>query len=409
MVNSILTPSVIAKEALMRLDNNLVMGKLVNRAYEEEMSTQVNGYKKGGSVQIRKPAKYTFRSGNVAAAQDSTEKSITLTVATQGGVDLSFSSADMTLKISEFSDRFINGAMITIANQIESDLQGLYKSVWNWVGTPGQTIVNFAGFGKGPQRLTEMAVPTDRIGTLSPADKWGLLGSLTGLFIDGVNKDALTKAKLPPTGGVDLYESQAVRNHTVGPLGGVPLVNGANQNVTYDGTNTQTLITNGWTAAAALRLKQGDVFTLAGVFAVNPVNKQTMPYLQQFVVGADASSDGAGNLTATISPAIITTGAYQTVSAAPASGAALTILGTAATSYPSNMVFHKNAFALVMVPMEIPAAIPKNLAGRETYKGLSVRLLPYYDGTNDIDNWRFDVLYTVKAIFPDLATRLSGT
>src|SRR5581483_5858345 len=299
--------------------------------------------------------------------------------------------------------------MITIANQIESDLQGLYKSVWNWVGTPGQTIDAFSDFGKAPQRLTEMAVPSDRIGTLSPADKWGLLGSFTGAFVTDVAKPAITQAKLPMVGGVDLYETQAVRNHTVGPLGGAPLINGANQNVTYDGTNAQSLITDGWTAAAASRLKQGDVFTIANVFAVNPVNKQVMPYLQQFVVNADVSSDGAGNLTANISPAIIITGPYQTVSAAPADNAVITVLGTANTSYPSNMVFHRDAFALVMVPMEIPAAIPPNLAGRETYKGLSVRLLPYYDGTNDIDNWRLDVLYTVKAIFPDLATRVSGT
>ncbi|HZP68375.1 MAG TPA: P22 phage major capsid protein family protein [Pseudolabrys sp.] len=407
--NAILTPSVIAKEALMRLDNNLVMGKLVNRAYEDEIAKPVNGYKKGGSVQIRKPAKYTFRSGAVASPQDSTEKTLTVTVSTQGGVDLQFSSSDMTLKVSEFSDRFLKGAMITIANQIESDLQGLYKSVWNWVGTPGQTIDAFSDFGKAPQRLTEMAVPSDRIGTLSPADKWGLLGSFTGAFVTDVAKPAITQAKLPMVGGVDLYETQAVRNHTVGPLGGAPLINGANQNVTYDGTNAQSLITDGWTAAAASRLKQGDVFTIANVFAVNPVNKQVMPYLQQFVVNADVSSDGAGNLTANISPAIIITGPYQTVSAAPADNAVITVLGTANTSYPSNMVFHRDAFALVMVPMEIPAAIPPNLAGRETYKGLSVRLLPYYDGTNDIDNWRLDVLYTVKAIFPDLATRVSGT
>jgi hypothetical protein len=169
------------------------------------------------------------------------------------------------------------------------------------------------------------------------------------------------------------------------------------------------LITDGWTAAAASRVKQGDIFTIAGVFAVNPMSKQTMPYLQQFVVNADGSSDGSGNLTLNISPAIITSGAYQTVSAAPADNAALTFLGTASTIYPQNMVFHKNAFALVMVPMEVPQGIHPSLVGRETHKGISVRLIPYYDGTNDLDNWRLDVLYCVKAIFPDLATRLSGT
>jgi hypothetical protein len=411
MANTILTPSVIAKEALMLLDNNLVLGKLVNRAYEEEIARPVNGYKKGGSVQIRKPAKYTFRYGTTAQPQDSTEKSLTLTVGTQGGVDLQFSSADMTLKISEFSERFLKSAMVTIANQVDRDVASLYKSVWNWVGTPGTTVANFAAFGRAPQRLTEMAVPEDRVGVLAPADNWGLLGGLTGAYVQDIARPAIERAKLPMVGGVDLYETQNVKTHTVGPLGGAPLVNGPNQGTTYaasGATNSQTLVTDGWTAAAAARVKQGDVFTLANVYAVNPVTRDALPYLQQFVVNQDGSSDGSGNLTLNISPAIITSGAYQTVSAAPADNAPLTFLGTASSSYPQNLVFHRDAFALVMVPMEIPAAIPPGLAGRESYKGISVRLLPYYDGANDVDNWRLDVLYTVQAIYPDLACRLSG-
>jgi hypothetical protein len=408
--NSVLTPSVIAKEALMLLDNNLVLGKLVNRAYEPEINAPVNGYKKGGTVQIRRPAKYTWRAGAVASPQDSVEKSLTLSVGTQGGVDLAFSSADMTLKISEFSERFLKPAMITIANQVDRDIAALYKGVWNWVGTPGTVIGSFTAFGKAPQRLTEMAVPPDRVGTLSPADKWGLLGGLSGGYVSDIAKPAIEKAKLPMVGGVDLYETQNVKTHTVGTKAGTPLINGAAQNTTYansGATNSQNLITDGWTASSAV-LKQGDVFTIAGVFAVNPVTKDALPYLQQFVANADVTADGSGNATFSISPAIITSGAFQTVSAAPADNAAITVNGTASTGYSQNMVFHRDAFALVMVPMELPAAIPANLCGRETYKGVSVRLVPYYDGTNDINQWRMDVLYTAAAIYPDLACRVSG-
>jgi hypothetical protein len=411
MPNTLLTPGTIAKEALMLLDNNLVLGNLVNRAYEDEIQKPVNGYRKGGSVQIRRPAKYTWRAGAVASPQDTTEKSLTLSVDTQGGVDLAFSSADMTLKIGEFSDRFLKPAMITIANQIDRDIAGLYRTVWNWVGVPGQTIDSFNDFGKGPQRLTEMAVPEDRCGVLSPADKWGLLGSLTGSFVQDISRPAIERARLPMMGGVDVYETQNVRTHTVGTKAGSPLVNGGSQATTYansGGTNAQNLVTDGWTASSAV-LKQGDVFTIANVFAVNPVSKDVLPYLQQFVVNTDVSSDGSGNATVNVSPAIITTGAYQTVSAGPADNAVIVVTGTAATSYPQNLVFHKNAFALVMVPMEMPAGVPSDLVGRETYKGISVRLVPYYDGTNDVSNWRLDVLYAVKSIFPDLATRVSGT
>jgi hypothetical protein len=150
--------------------------------------------------------------------------------------------------------------------------------------------------------------------------------------------------------------SQNAPTFTTGPFGGTPLINGASQNTTYDttGTNTQTLITDGWTAAAAARVVAGDVFTIANVFDVNPVTKATLPILKQFVVKANGSSDGSGNLTLTIAPQIITSGAFQTCSAAPADNAALTFVGTANTNYTNNLFFDRNAFALVTVPMVKP-------------------------------------------------------
>jgi hypothetical protein len=410
--NTIINPAIIAKEALMQLDNNLVMGSTVHRGYEDEFDKKHNGFKVGDTISVARPHRYTVRSGATASPQNSVAGKFSLAVDVQEGVDLQFQSSDMTLKVSEFSDKYIKPAMIQLANSVDAKLLALYKKVWNWTGTPGEVINSFADFGKAPQRLTEMAVPSgERVGVLSPADKWGLLGSLTSLNIQGTNKNALERAKLPMIGDVDLYETQNVQVHTVGVATGTPLVNGANQNVTYataKDTNTQSLITDGWTNSTTGILKAGDVFTIAGVYAINPVTKAVMSYLQQFVVLADADSGAStGPSTLSIAPAIITSGAYQTVSAAPADDAAITVLGTGAGKYPQNLVLHPKAFALVMVPMELPEGAVK--AHRETYKGLSVRVIPYYDGTNDVGNWRLDILYGVKAIYPDLATRASGT
>ncbi|MDQ2079484.1 P22 phage major capsid protein family protein [Xanthobacteraceae bacterium Astr-EGSB] len=407
--NSISTYQNVAREALMLLENNLVLGKLVYRGYEDEFSKKSNGYKPGATIKINKPAKYTWRSGRTASPQDSTEKTMDMTLNIVGGVDLQFSSDDLTLKVADFNKRYLDSAMLTVATEVDRSIAAeAYKSTWNWVGTPGQLIDSYADLGKAPQRLDEMSVPaSERVGILSPADNWALIPNLAGSFINDVNKSALQKAKLPLIGNIDMYGTQSVQGHTVGPLGGTPLVNGANQNVTYDGTNAQSLITDGWTAAAANRLKRGDVFNIAGVYAVNPVSKQVLPYLQQFVVNADVDSSAGGALTANISPAIITSGAYQTVSAAPADNAAITVLGTASTIYPQNMVFHKNAFALAMVPMEKPEGAVKCYV--ESRNGLAVRIIAYYDGVNDLGNWRLDVLGGVKAVFPDLAARVSGT
>jgi hypothetical protein len=170
-------------------------------------------------------------------------------------------------------------------------------------------------------------------------------------------------------------------------------------------TGTMNISIDGLTGTSTFTA--GEVFTIDAVFAVNPVTKVTLNYLQPFVVKTAATASGAGTCTLTISPPIITSGAFQTVSAVPVDNATVTILGTASTTYPSNLVFNKNAFALVMAPLiKPPGAVDVT---RKSYKGYSARLIPYYSGSNDISSWRFDLLYGVKTLDPRQATRLSGT
>jgi hypothetical protein len=412
MANTTLTADVIAKEALAILENELGWINKLYRAYEDEFSNSVNGYKVGDTISIRRPDDGQVRVGATLAATDVIEGKTTLTIDQQVGSDFQFSSTDLTLKITDLSERAIKPRLSNIINYVAQDvLTTMYRGVYNWVGTPGQVIDSFADFGKLPQRMDEMSIPmANRCGVLSTADHWGLLGSQTALFIQDAARSAYRSRELGEIGGVDTYMSQVVPTHTVGPLGGTPLVNGGAQNVTYDtakNTWSQSLITDGWTAAAANRLKAGDVFTIANVNMVNQKTKANTGILQQFVVLADASSDGSGNLTASISPPIITSGPYQSVNAVPADNAAITVLGTANTGYKQNMTFHKNAMALAVVPMEMPPAAYGG--SRQSYKGLSVRVIPIYDGTNDISKWRLDLLYGRKLIDPRLAVRGSGT
>lgn len=411
MANTIVTPSIFAEAAVKILDNELVMANKVFRAYEGEFDKNVNGYKVGQTISIRKPTDFTVRSGSTASTQDIVEGSTSITVNQQKGVDFKLSSTELTLQIGDLAERVIRPAMVQLANQVDVDVMSLYKDVPNWVGTPGQVVNSFADFAVAPTRMDLTAVPLDnRTAVLSPTDYWAMAGSQTSLFVNGIAQPAYRKGSIGEIGGLDTYQAQNIPTHTVGPLGGTPLVNGGSQNVAYatvKDTGQQTLITDGWTAAAAARVVQGDVFTIAGVYDVNPVTKATLPHLKMFVVKTAASSDGSGNATLTISPPIITSGAFQTVSAAPADNAALTFNGTAATGYAQNLAFHKNAFALAMVPMELPpgAVTPT----RKSYKGLSVRVIPYYDGTNDVSNWRLDILYGIKTVDPRLAVRFNGT
>src|SRR6188768_2503770 len=184
MANRTLTADVIAKEAVNILENNCVMGGLVYRGYEDEFSSKVNGYEKGDTISIRRPTDFTVRDGAVAVAQDVQEGKFSLVVDKRKGVDFKFTSQQLTLNIGDLSERVIKPAMVQLANQIDRDVHALYKNVWNWVGTPGQTVDSFADFAKAPERLDLGAVPQDdRSAVLSPTDQWGMLGSQTALYM----------------------------------------------------------------------------------------------------------------------------------------------------------------------------------------------------------------------------------
>ena len=412
MANATLTADIIAKAAVLQLDNNLVMAKSVFRGYEEEFSKSINGYEVGSSINVKRPMDFTVRDGAVQSAQDVTEGEFTLSVDKRKGIDFSFTSQELTLDIKELSNRVIKPAMIQLANQIDTDLMALYKNVSNWVGTPGQTIDSNQDFSHGPRRLDQNAVPQDgRSAVLSPVDHWGLIGAQTTLTNDRLVGEAYTRGALGSIGGVETFMSQNVPTHTVGIGTGSPLVNGASQNVTYAAskdTNSQTIITDGWTNSTTAIVKAGDVLKFAGCFAVNPVTKATLSHLKEFVVLADANSGSStGPATITISPAMIISGAFQNASAVPLNNAVITLKGTGAGLYPMNMMFTKNAFALVSVPLVSPPGAVD--VSRQSYKGTNVRVIPVYDGTNDKSTWRLDVLYGVKCIDERQAVRVSGT
>ncbi len=412
--NTTLTADIIAKEALMHLDNNLVFAKQVYRGYENEFSKKVNGYEVGETISIRRPTDFTVRTNATMATQDVTEGKVALTVNQRRGVDFEFTSQDLTLKIGELGERVIKPAMIQLANSVDTFLSGMYASVPNWVGTSTKKIGSYADFAKAPERLDELAVPQDtRAAVLSPSDHWALLGSQTGLFIQDAAKGAYRKGSLGEIGGVDTFMSQNVLTHTAGTrTNGTIGASITAATVTYlsvKDSMTQVVALSG--LGNAKTVNKGDVFTIADVYAVNPVTKARLPFLKQFVAMEDKTADGSGNTNLTIYPAMIWSGAFQNVAVTTG----VTDLNTKVVTWQSaagaqdrqNLVFHKNAFALVMVPLvKPPGAVD---VSRQSYKGTSVRVIPVYDGTNDVSKWRLDILFGGAAIDPRLATRINGS
>lgn len=412
MSNTTLTADIIAAEALMILEDNCVMGGLVHRGYEEEFAKKANGYTVGETISIRRPNDFTVRDGAVADIQDVVEGKTTFTVDVQKGVDFKFTSQDLTLQIDKLSERVIKPAMVQLAHQIDRDLMSLYKYVNNHVTIPSGGIDSFADFALAPTRMDTCAVPQgDRSAVLSPADTWKMLGSQTALYIQDAARGAYREGSLGKIAGIDTYMSQNVPVHLTGSRTGTDAIAASFTGDTWAATKdtNYSTINIGSMSGSTVTLKAGDTLTIADVYDVDPVSKQALPHLKMFTVVNNETASGSAIASCEISPAIIPSGAQATV--AFASGVTdintkvVTYQGAASTQYTQNLFFHKNAFGLVMVPMVAPPGAPD--VSRKSHKGYSVRVIPYYDGTNDVSNWRLDVLYGIKCIDPRLAVRAS--
>lgn len=410
MANAYATPKVYANVGLALLKNELVMAKLCDsEAVNKEFVPGV-----GTTVYVKRPPEFAIRDGATASAQDVVEGEVAVTCDKQKGVDVAFTGYEATTNVDQLlKSKVIKAAMAQIASQIDGDLIDNVKYFNNWVGTPGSPIDSPADFFLAPQRLDEMAVPmSDRNAVVTPGDGYAMAGNLlaSAAMNGDIAKAALTRAKIPMLGNTDIYITQTIPALTTGTratTGGT--VNGASQNVTYASartTYTQTIILAGM--GVSKTYKAGEKITFAGVYAVNPRNKAVMTYLKQFTITADISSDGAGAMTPTISPPIITSGAFQNVSAAPASGAAVVTLGALSTAFNLNAAFHKSAIKLVSVNPPRPFTGESDFA-TDPDTGISVRYWRYSDGGTDVHNHRWDVYYGTKNVDPRLGTIISGS
>lgn len=413
--HALLTPSIIAKEALMLLKNNLVFGAKVHRKYKEEFK------KVGESITIRKPVKFKVTKARTRATSTITEKSITLTVATQAHVSWGFSTVDLTLTIEQYAERYLNNAVAAIANTIDEDLAALYKDVFNtvWESTGYVDPHSFIVLGKCAQKLDEESVPPeDRCLVLNPAANWSMANALRTVYVTDIAKTAIRKGYLATIAGMEIFMDQNIQSHQAGEWGttsggdgtGVEVATGV---ASAGATGTSAIALADFDIVSTKVLVVGDVFTIANVYAVNNMSGASTGQLRQFVVTAEASCGSTGTttevpITVSIDPPMIDTGPYKTIDTMPAGGAAVDVVGQVIKQTPQNLAFHKNAFALVVVPLEIPDGASFSARATDKDTGLSVRVLKWYDGDADVEYIRLDVLYGVKTLYPELACRLMG-
>lgn len=386
MANTLLTPTAVTREALRILHQKLNFVGNIVREYDDSFAK--SGAKIGDSLKIRLPNQYTVRSGATLSAQDTTESSVTLQVATQKGVDLNFTSVDLTLSLDDFSKRIIDPAMSVLAANVEADALSMYKDIYQSVWNGGSAATYNKALDARVLLQRSLAPANDRTALMDSLSMADVVKDTKTLFQDATSLSKQFKeGYMGRAAGFDWMENTMMPSHTRGGSNGAYLVNGATQ------TGSTLTVDTGATAPS-----QGDVITIAGVYSVHPETKVSTGVLQQFVIGS-----GATTTSFPISPAIVTSGATQNVSGSPADNAAVTFLGTASTAVSTSLLFQKEAFAFATADLVMPKGV--DFSAREVMDGISMRIVRQYDITNDKFPCRLDILYGYKTLRPQLAVR----
>ena len=404
MSNSLLTIDMITRKALAIFENELVLTRNVNRAYDDSFA--VEGAKIGSTLRIRLPDRALVTDGAALQVQDDNEQFTTLAVSNQKHIGVNFTSAELTMQLDDFADRVLKPRISQLAASVDNDVANAYKSIYQSVGTPGTTPGTSAVLLAAHQKLDEQAAPRNmRYATVNPAGNAGLVEGLKGLFNPVSTISKQFKSGMMGEGVLGYEEinmSQSIVSHTTGSRSATDtiLVNGA---VTTQGATT--LAIDGGTGSATFAV--GDVFTIAGVFSVNPQTRQSTGSLQQFTVTALATASSGAWASVSVSPAMYTpTSALATISAFPADNAAVTVLGSASTVYPQNLVYQKDAITFATADLLLPQGV--DMASRQVHNGISLRVVRQYDINNDRMPCRIDVLYGYSVIRPQGAARMWG-
>ena len=400
MANSILTIDMITRKALEILENNLVLTRNVNRQYDDSFA--VEGAKIGSTLRIRLPDRALVTDGAALQVQDDNEQYTTLTVSSQKHIGVNFTSAELTMQLDDFAERVLKPRISQLASSIDADVANSFKSIYQSVGTPGTTPATSLVLLQAQQKPNEAAaVMSPRYATVNPAANAGLVEGMKGLFnpTDTISRQFKNGMMGMGVLGFDeINMSQSIKQHTTGSWGtGITVTS----TVSTQGSTTLGISFTG----SSKTWNVGDVFTVAGVYAVNPQTRESTGSLQQFVVTAAAS--GSSTATLTVSPAMYTADqALATIDAFPQASAVVTMLGSSASAYAQNLVYHKDAITFATADLLLPQGV--DMAARAVHNGISMRVVRQYDINNDRMPCRIDVLYGYSVIRPQMACRLWG-
>lgn len=404
--NSKDAPGIIAKAAAKALADELHFCKSIAKADETDYKGK-NGYGAGDTIYLSKPARFVPQTtfDITSSQQDIVEEktALPLDIISTIGVNIDSMEFASEIALKNTINRVVKPAVQSIAQDVEQRMiEKATDATFNAVGTPGSTTFNVSTVLSSRSRMNKGLCPKD--------DKRFLLmdseaGASAVNARSGIFQDASEVAKQYKQGyvgradGFNWMESELLNLHTNGnDVTGVAVDDGS----VSEGAST--LHVDGLTTTTGT-VKKGQVFTIAGVYAVHPITKETMSHLQQFVVTADATADGSGDADLAISPSLYAaSNGLQNISALPADNAALTFVGSADTGYTQNLAYHKDAFRMVSVPLIMPENA--EFAAQHTYKGVTVAVIRDFDINTRKMVTRLDFLGGLAAERPEWACRL---
>lgn len=394
VTNSLLTIDMITREAVRLFTNSNAFLMNVDRQYSDEFAKE--GAKIGDTLRIRLPNDYTVESGAaITTIENTTEVKTNLTVSSQQHVPISFTSAEQALSLDDFSARILKPAVNALAGKVATDIMGLANTIPNLTyndnsGIATPVLQTWATAGAILSQNSG-ALPSRKM-VIDPMTQARTVSSFAGLFNPQakIAKQYETGQMMGNALGADWMMDQTVAIHTNGTYS-AGTIGAASQSGSSIAVN-----------AITGTFKKGDVITFEGSYAVNRVTKATIGTLRQFCVTADVNN---GATSIPIYPALIPPSGsdpvqYQTVTASPTSGGAITLVGGASVSYRKNFLFLPEAFTLATVDLPIP---PNVRASRQNFDGVSLRIVDQYDIMSDQLITRLDILYGFAGVRPEWA------
>ena len=392
MANQFITTDLVSNTALAMFANNAPFVMTASRIYQDDFVS--SGYKIGDTLQVRRQNHFIVGDGSVATPQSIIETVETIVVAHQYHALIAYTIQDLSLRIEDFSRLFISPAIQEIVTAMEKDIASAAEQELNFfTGTAGVAINSFTTVDTAGAKLLEQGVniASDAYLAMTVRDGSSLKGALLNNFTPVFNEDIVRSSAIGHLSYFDIFQSQNIKRHNAGAgprlySSDALLVNGAV-------ASGNTIVMNGATISIADYFVVGDVISIAGVESVNPVGRAATGQDMQWVVTANASSDGAGNITVSVSPSIIsdTANPNRNVSNAVPNDAAVTMVG----SHNVNVAYPSRGLDIVCPPL-YKLQVPYASVAVDPETGLSLAVTQTGDILGYQNYMRIDLLCGFK-------------